>query len=168
MPENKHLGPSQWPLVALDSGAVKDISRGERLRRARERRRLSRRQLADILKIGPTTVKRIEHDQVRNSPNVALLEDYLKEYLEDKPPADTKSTPDITPPDPGPRLRTADDLELVAELARRLAARRASDEPAQPRPTGHFRWYTSDAPPVEPSTPPTSRDQRVADGGAAE
>jgi transcriptional regulator with XRE-family HTH domain len=165
MPENEQLGPPVWPLVALDSGAVNNISRGERLRRARERRRLSRQQLADILNIGLTTVKRIERDQVHNSRNVALLEDYLKDYLNDTP---AESTPDIAPTHPGPTLTEAADLELVAELARRLASRRENDEPTHPGTTGVYRWPTTAGPYPEPHTPPTSSERRVADGGTSE
>jgi transcriptional regulator with XRE-family HTH domain len=150
---------------------VNDTIRGEHLRRARERRRLSRRELAEILQIDPKTVARIERGQVHRSPNIERLEEYLHDSLTDEPAKTVETaepTPDIAPADLGPRLGEAHDLELVAELARRLASRREADEPIHPGQTGYFRWYTEDAPIEEPHTPPTSSDRRVADGGGTE
>lgn len=175
MPENHLVGTSQCPFVPLHSGAVTNISTGDRLRRARERRRLSRRQLAEILHIDPKTVARIERDQVRNTPNIALLEDYLRDYLGDEPAKTAESTPDVTPAGPGPTLTNAeeaarklDDLTLVAELARRLASRRDNDEPARTGPKGYFTWSDADLPHPEQTGPTTTSKRRVADGGSTE
>jgi transcriptional regulator with XRE-family HTH domain len=168
MPENNLVGTSQCPFVPLDSGAVTNISRGERLRRARVRRRLSRRELADTLQIDPKTIARIERDQVHRSPNIERLEEYLHDYLDDPTTETAEPTPDIAPPDPGPTLAEAHDLQLVAELARRLAARRENDEHGDTGQTGYFRWPTAALPHPEQGGPTTTSKRRVADGGTAE
>jgi transcriptional regulator with XRE-family HTH domain len=46
-----------------------------------------------------------------------------------------------------PTLSQADDLELLAEIARRMSARRATpDSSVPPLPTGHHKIYTHDMP----------------------
>lgn len=89
-----------WPKVAVDSLFM---ITGKDLRRAREARRLSRRQAAEILKIGERTLGRWETDGIPEA-GVPAVEDFIK-------PPRRKGEP---------TLSEATDAEFIAEMARRL------------------------------------------------
>lgn len=62
-----------------------------------------------------------------------------------------------------PPLSLADDLELLAEIARRMASRRVRDGGTPPLPSGRYTLYTSDMP---SSQRPKETPQREDDAGA--
>jgi transcriptional regulator with XRE-family HTH domain len=141
------------PFVPLHSVTVTG-SRGDRIRRARELRRLSREELAAQTGVNAKTIARIEREEVGSSPNLTVLEQHLD------------LTPEASPAGPA-SLSSIDDLDLIAELARRLAARRERnpDNPAKLGPEGHFAWYTADAPFPEPGPAATPGEEGVAGSG---
>ena len=149
MPTKELTGPTGCPFVPLHSVIV-NATRGDRIRAERERRRLSRDDLAAHTGVNAKTIARIERGEVTTSPNTAILEHHLGIHHDDTA---------------RPTLADVDDLDLIAELARRLAARRNPEAPESLGPEGYFRWYTRDAPYPEAGQTDTDRDEGVADSG---
>jgi transcriptional regulator with XRE-family HTH domain len=116
----------------------------------RERRRLSREDLATHTGVNPKTIARIERGEVTSSPNTAVLEDYLGIHHA------TTQAELLT-------LQNIPDLDLIAELARRLAARRDAHSPEPLGPAGYFRWPASAAPYPESGNTDTTSNDGVAD-----
>lgn len=150
LPKRHLTVPPECPFVHLHSVTVTE-SRGDRIRRARDLRRLSRDELAATTGVNPKTIARIERGEVSTSPSIAILEDHLNITPE---PASHHTT----------ALRDVNDLDLIAELARRLAARRATSDTIQLGPEGHFRWNTRDAPYPEHGQPETGGEGGIAEG----
>jgi transcriptional regulator with XRE-family HTH domain len=111
-----------WPKVAVDSLFM---ITGKDLRRAREARRLSRRQAAEILNIGERTLGRWETDGIPES-GVPAVEDFIN--------PDRKAVE--------PTLSEASDVEFLAEMARRLGQR---GEPRERRSPPHANEATDTA-----------------------
>jgi transcriptional regulator with XRE-family HTH domain len=150
MPTKVPTGPTGCPFVPLHSVIV-NATRGDRIRAERERRRLSRDDLAHHTGVNAKTIARIERGEVTTSPNTPALEDYLG--------ITQPATPER------PNLADVDDLDLIAELARRLAIRRDPSAPEPLGPEGYFRWPTRNAPYPEGRDTDTSSNDGVAESG---
>lgn len=145
---------SVWPDVALDSAAVAAITRGQRIKQARLRRRESQQQVATAVGVSMRTVSRVETDQVENPSTLPLIEAYLgiSDEPDAAPPEETsdrlrsvdteRHAPE--PDDPNnPRIRDASVMQLLAELAGRFAASEA--RASNPRmPPERVRFYPED------------------------
>lgn len=92
-------GGQLWPKVAVDSLFM---ITGRDLRRAREARRLSRKQAAEILHIGERTLGRWEADGIPES-GIPAVEGFIDPTRKAEP-----------------TLSEASDAEFLAEMARRL------------------------------------------------
>lgn len=148
-----------WPFVAVHSGTVD--SRGQRILRARDLRRLSRRDVADATGVSERTIQRIEKDDVRNSRALAVLESYLG-LDEAQPVADTdlpKPRPTLDPDTIEAAIQQADFLALMAEIARRYA-RATHQETGLAGVPERFKWYLTEAP-----TARRSREVNTGDEG---
>lgn len=144
-------GRTGCPFVPLHSVIV-TATRGDRIRTTRELRGLSRDQLATATGVNSKTIARIERGEVTNSPSAPILERHL-------------GIPHTAEEPPAPSLHDISDLDLIAELARRLAARRSHDATEPLGPEGYFRWPTEAAPYPEAGNTATERSEEVADGG---
>lgn len=139
MPAGSQARLSMWPLVALHSAAVKE--RGEALRRARDLRRISRRELAEITGVGARTISRIETGKAGdNARSIEALEQELAPELHR-----------ITGgSDRGKTLASFTYHELLAELSHRYAELEARlQQVPTPRTTSDdevVEWSTMDAP----------------------
>jgi transcriptional regulator with XRE-family HTH domain len=91
---------------------------GKDLRRAREARRLSRKQAAEILNIGERTLGRWESDGIPDS-GIPAVEDFIDPARKDEP-----------------TLSEASDAEFLAEMGRRLE-KSAEQGPRQRRSPPH-------------------------------
>src|SRR5690606_12666078 len=151
MPTEEPSGGQECPFVPLHSETVL-VRRGDRIRAERERRGLTREQLAEATGVNAKTIARIERGEVSSSPSTARLETHLG-----------IPHPGAAHPPPKPSLADVSDLDLIAELARRLAERRADNSPGPHfGPEGYYRWPASAAPYPEPDSPGTAGDQGVA------
>jgi transcriptional regulator with XRE-family HTH domain len=103
-------GGQLWPKVAVDSLFM---ITGKDLRRAREARRLSRKQAAEILNIGERTLGRWESDGIPES-GIPAVEGFIDPARKIEP-----------------TLSEASDAEFLAEMARRLE--RGAEREAKPR-----------------------------------
>lgn len=115
-----------WPFVAVHSGAV---STGEEIRRTRELRKLSRRNLAAAVGTSPKTIMRIENGRGGTGAAITLVREYLG-----------LSEPTAASPGPGRDITDLSDALLWTEIHRMLAEAqrryyRAADTPG-PSPTG--------------------------------
>src|SRR5690606_24606011 len=96
---------------------------------------------------------RIERGEVRNSPSIPRLEEHLG--IRHGPPA----------PPPRPNLADVPDLDLIAELARRLSERRTAHPNSHHlRPGGYYRPPSSAAPYPEPDRPGNKGGNEAAGG----
>src|SRR5690606_25209233 len=146
MPTNRPSGLAECPLVPLHS-VIMTTTRGEATRVQRDRRGLNREQLA------ASTRARIERGEVRSSPSIPRLEAYL---------GIRHGAPE---PPPRPNLADVPDLDLVAELARRLAERRTGHPNSHPLgPEGYYRWPTTAAPFPELDRPGNKGGNEAAGG----
>lgn len=138
MPTSNTYPLSMWPLVALHCVVVTE--RGEALRRARDLRRLSRRQLAEITGVGARTIQRIEQGEASQSArSIEVLEQELAPELRRLSLADGQ--------------RALDGFtvnELLAEVSRRYAELEARTQrlPTVTPSDGDdiIEWRTDDAP----------------------
>jgi transcriptional regulator with XRE-family HTH domain len=124
---------------------------------------MSQRDLAEATGVGERTIVRIETGKAEGSPSLAVLEDFLSVAA----PAIAAATADDTPrPTPvAEALMHADDLELLAEIARRMAARRNQDGDTPPLPAGQYTLYTRDMPSSQrPQEPHHQEGDRDANG----
>jgi len=135
MPVPRQDRSNGWPFMALHSRTVagtepgQKLSRGELLRRARNLRRISRRELAELTGVGARTIGRIETGNAGdNTRSTEVLERALAPEL---------ATITDAPPAPSGRLDQFSDLDLLAELGRRLEERRRQAEAAPTPPAGH-------------------------------
>lgn len=145
-------GLTKWPIVAVESAvmAQPDALDGEQIRRAREAKRMTQRQLAEALGVGVRTIGRWERDEA--IPRSAL--GAIREILNLTTGEDA---------DGGPPLRHASEAELLAELARRMeAAKRRNPEPTTST-TGRYRMRKSKGPMATVDSPD---DQRKRDRDA--
>lgn len=115
------------------------ITRGQRIRRERERRRLSREELAKATGVALRTIGRIEKDDSPGSPNIAVLENWLG--LGEQP---TSETADADGTDRERVLREIDDVTFWHEAARR--AIRNAAHARLPLPAEDLDFFTEDAP----------------------
>jgi transcriptional regulator with XRE-family HTH domain len=152
----------EWPFVALHFAPV-TTSRGERVQRARNLRRMSQKDLAEATGVGERTIVRIESGRAEGSPSLAVLEEFLRIVT---PTAVAPAGNDEPRPSPiAEALMRADDLELLAELARRMAARRAQEGDTPPLPAGQYTLYTRDMPSSQRAQEPHHQEEdRGANG----
>lgn len=97
--------------------------RGSTIEKARKLRKLSRRQLAELTGVAERTIQRIETGETNESSKFEILEHELAAELR---------VVSRDAPSAGPSLADAEDVELLGELARRLAQRRGSAKPDNP------------------------------------
>src|SRR5690606_22759330 len=76
MPTEEPSGGQEGPFVPLHSVTV-TVRRGDRIRAERERRGLTREQLAETTGVNAKTIARIERGEVSSSPSTARLETHL-------------------------------------------------------------------------------------------
>jgi transcriptional regulator with XRE-family HTH domain len=115
------------------------ITRGQRIRRERERRRLSREELAKATGVALRTIGRIEKDDSPGSPNIAVLENWLGLGEQSTSEAD-----DADGTDWERVLREIDDVTFWNEATRR--AIRNAAHARLPLPTEDLDFFTEDAP----------------------
>lgn len=138
----------QWPIVAIPSAAM---TRGQRIRRERNRRHLTIAELAaQIEGVSTRNLGRIENDKTKDSAATVLVEDYLGlgPFVADEEPDDSLV-----------RLDELSNLRLVRELLSRLD---------QANPIG-----TADSVPLDvlndpdtlPGPPETKRRKRLESDG---
>lgn len=123
---------------------------GQRLRDARARRGWTQARLAEELGAGLRTVAAWERDEAKPQAQwVVKLNDLLND--------DTDDAPADQPLDPRTierALRSATVMELLAELAGRIAQLEAGRTPTQPSGFApeRVKWRTEDAPAAEAET----------------
>lgn len=122
-----------WHKLALQSVPVETTS--DAVRRARERLGLSRKALADASGVSERTINRIEAG-IRTSPR--STEPVLR-YLKLGDHQDETAGR-------GPLLHEASHVELLAELARRIAASDADTQSLPPVPQVKLSWPRGVAP----------------------
>lgn len=137
-------GGSEWPTVAVCSSGMG--TRGQRIKRERNRRRLSQMDLHKATGVGLRTIGRIEKGEAENAPSIEALEDFLG--LSDRLPEATD-----TAPEEAPTIEQYTLMELLAEAVRRVAqieARSGERINGGAHGDDHLRisWKTADAPPV--------------------
>ena len=139
---NVQAGALEWPIMALGWGVVTTPLplTGDQIRRAREALRMTQQDLADQLGVGLRTIGRWERGE--SAPRSAM--GALTRILQ-------LPTPDTATEDPdrdvaGPRLREASHVELLAELARRIAASQDPGRDLPPVPQEPLSWPRSAAP----------------------
>lgn len=136
--------PCEWPEVAVSSAPM--TTRGDRIKRERNRRRQSRPDVAKATGVSARTIQRIENGELAGDTSGAM--DALEAYfgfdgmpaLQDPEPADSGGAPH--------GLEDFSLMELLAESMRRVAqleARHGERFVGEPR---RVRWKTADAPPV--------------------
>ncbi|MCW2905159.1 MAG: hypothetical protein JWO67_7424 [Streptosporangiaceae bacterium] len=115
------------------------VTRGQRIRRERERRRLSREELAKITGVGERTIGRIEKDDSPGSPNIAVLEGWLGigEQSASEPVG-------VDEADRERVLREIDDVAFWNEATRRAIRNAAHARPLLP--SEDLDFFTEDAP----------------------
>jgi transcriptional regulator with XRE-family HTH domain len=143
-------GPIEWPMVAVYSGHM--TTRGARIKRARQVRRMSQLALALATGVGQRTIGRIEKGERDDTTDPEALDNLekLESYLGITP--DTDDQPGVTEPVPDPRpphgaITQFGLTELLAEALSRVAQFEAQtgvhiglDTPVR------VRWATEDAP----------------------
>lgn len=134
-----------WPCLAVHLGAVSE-SRGERIRQARQLRRMSQLDLAEATGIGHRTVRRVETGENASPRSLTILETYLE--LAPMPADDTQPDTPTERLDQATIERALDQatfLDLLAAVARKHA-RTAKIEDAPDLPAGRYVWRAEDAP----------------------
>jgi len=155
-------GGSERPKVAVCSADMS--TRGARIKRERERRRMpdgkrmSQLDLHKITGVGQRTIGRIEAGQAENSPSLTALEDYFG-ISDDSVPTDTHEGPRPHDEEAPPSLGRV--MELLAEAMRLVAqldTRGRVPVNGEPR---RVRWPASEAPSAQrkqgPNHPEHSR-----------
>lgn len=97
-------------------------TRGQRIRRARNLRRMTMQELADAVGIGERTLRSIERDERPDARTIGLVEAYLG--IEEPLPSRSASPP----------LHQATDAEIALEILRRLDHARSAGRGDGPLP----------------------------------
>lgn len=142
----------EWPSVAVQSGDMS--TRGARIKRERNLRRMSQLDLHKATDIGQRTIGRIEAGDAENSPSLDILEAYFG--IDDNSVTQVPITPDPSP-DVGapPGLEGYTLMELLAESIRRVAQLEARTGEHLTGEPVRVRWARRDA-------PSTQRSQGIA------
>lgn len=131
-------------------------TRGGRIKAARQRLRprVTQLDMANATGVGLRTIGRIEAGEAEDSPSLDVLEAYLGIAGEEPAEREGKVTAHLGlsasvtgEPADNPRIRDATPMELLAELAARIAhLERQAGRPKPALPQERVRWYTEDAP----------------------
>lgn len=117
MPTTK---PFELREVTVDT---RPMSLGEDIRQARERARMTQTELADALGVNESTVSNWERGRSNPKNRLGAIREVLHMDA-----TGNHDTGDVTP-DPGRPLEDATDMELIAEIARRLSQNTQTDQP---------------------------------------
>lgn len=129
---------------------------GREIRQARQRARLTQRQLAERIGGSERAVTRWERDGVPDGAhNLAALEEVLQLGPAAHPAA---AEPPLAAEEIKAALKQADDLELLAEMAQRLAERHSSKS-THVGPPGRVKWQSADAPSARRAKEPGERTE---------
>jgi transcriptional regulator with XRE-family HTH domain len=108
---------------------------------------MSQQDLADATGIGKRTIGRIEQGESESGRRITILETYLD--LVDPPAAPADDQAPLEPRTIERALRDATAMELLAELASRLATQEAGGRRSDQPSTGQaerYTWFKDDAP----------------------
>lgn len=142
----------EWPSVAVPSGDM--TTRGSRIKRERERRRMTQLDLHKATEIGQRTIGRIEAGEAENSPSLTVLESYFGIADDSVPQVHPAAVPDADAGAP-PGLDSYTLMELLAESIRRVAQLEARTGEHFTGEPVRVRWPRRDAPSAQ-------RDQGTA------
>jgi transcriptional regulator with XRE-family HTH domain len=149
-----------WPRLAVHLRAV-SASRGERIKQARQLRRLSQQELADATDVSVRTVRRIETGENESTRALTILETYLElAHSPGDPDTHTDPTERLDQDTLERALDQATFLDLLAALARKHSRVAKDTENPPDLPSGRYVMRTEDAPSARRAQDPSAhKDQ---------
>lgn len=133
----------EWPSVAVPSADM--TTRGARIKRERNLRRMSQLDLHKATDVGQRTIGRIEAGEAENSPSLDVLEAYFGIHDDSVTQVPQVAAPDADAGAP-PGLAGYTLMELLAESIRRVAQLEARTGEHFTGEPVRVRWARRDAP----------------------